>query len=297
MSQSINGIILLNKERGISSNRALQKIKKMIGAKKAGHGGSLDPEATGMLILCFGEATKVCPYLLDHYKTYRVVAELGVMTSTGDSEGEIIKKSKIYSHSKPHWENTLKSFLGDSLQTPPMYSALKKDGVRLYKLARQGKEVERKERKICITSIELEQVLDRFIEFTVTCSKGTYIRVLVEDIIKSIGMVGYTKKLHREGAGPFTANQMVTMDALEDELAERSILESSSLLSADEALSDLSSLILSNDEEVMFKNGQSITHSADLEGPMRVYNDKRKFLGLGIYNQVEGLKPRRIFHL
>ena len=297
MSQSINGIILLNKERGISSNRALQKIKKMIGAKKAGHGGSLDPEATGMLILCFGEATKVCPYLLDHYKTYRVVAELGVMTSTGDSEGEIIKKSKIYSHSKPHWENTLKSFLGDSLQTPPMYSALKKDGVRLYKLARQGKEVERKERKICITSIELEQVLDRFIEFTVTCSKGTYIRVLVEDIIKSIGMVGYTKKLHREGAGPFTVNQMVTMDALEDELAERSILESSSLLSADEALSDLSSLILSNDEEVMFKNGQSITHSADLEGPMRVYNDKRKFLGLGIYNQVEGLKPRRIFHL
>ena len=99
MSQSINGIILLNKERGVSSNRALQKIKKMIGAKKAGHGGSLDPEATGMLILCFGEATKVCPYLLDHYKTYRVVAELGVMTSTGDSEGVIIIKSKIFSHS------------------------------------------------------------------------------------------------------------------------------------------------------------------------------------------------------
>lgn len=295
--QPINGIILLNKERGISSNRALQDTKKLIGAKKAGHGGSLDPEATGMLILCFGEATKICPYLLEHHKTYHVVAELGAMTSTGDSEGEIIKRSKINTHSDEYWDKILKGFLGDSSQTPPMYSALKQDGVRLYKLARQGKEVERKQRKICITSIKLEQVTDNSIEFIVTCSKGTYIRVLVEDIIKSIGMVGYTKKLHRIGAGPFIANQMLTSEALENELADKNILESSYFLSADQALSDLNSVSLNTTEKKMFNNGQSIKHISGEEGPIRVYDEERKFLGIGINHQSEFLKPQRIFHL
>ena len=180
----VNGIILLNKADGLSSNRALQNVKKLIGAKKGGHGGSLDPAATGMLILCFGEATKICPYLLNNHKTYRVIAEFGKSTSTGDREGTIEETSEIHMHDHDYWVDILEKFLGESAQIPPMYSALKKDGQRLYKLARKGEVIQREARNINISSIELENIGDDCVEFLVTVSKGTYIRVLVEDIAK-----------------------------------------------------------------------------------------------------------------
>ena len=183
--QNINGILLLDKPSGITSNRALQEGKISYQSKKRGPYGSLDPFATGMLPLCFGEATKISHYLLNEKKTYSVEVKFGVSTSTGDIDGEITGSSKIKEYSEDQWKKFLNEFKGKSEQIPPMYSALRHKGKRLYELARKGEIVDRVAREIQIFSINLVDLSKDTINFEVTCSKGTYIRVLAEDIAKN----------------------------------------------------------------------------------------------------------------
>ena len=180
--EAIDGVLLLNKPAGLSSNQALQRVKGMLNARKAGHTGSLDPAATGMLPLCFGEATKVCAFLLNADKTYRVSAKLGISTDTGDAEGNETGQEPVPEMGAEDWDAILQGFRGESMQVPPMYSALKKDGKRLYELARKGLSVEREPRPIRIDEIELLESAGTRLVFRVRCSKGTYIRSLVEDL-------------------------------------------------------------------------------------------------------------------
>ena len=171
--ETIDGLLLLNKPAGLTSNQALQRVRRLLRAKKAGHTGSLDPAATGMLPLCFGEATKVCAFLLDADKTYRVTARLGTATDTGDADGKEIGSAAVPQLGANEWRDILESFLGDSTQVPPMYSALKKEGKRLYELARKGEVVEREPRPIRIDEIELLEAAGQRLVFRVRCSKRT----------------------------------------------------------------------------------------------------------------------------
>jgi len=196
----VDGLLLLNKPAGITSNQALQKVKRLLQAKKAGHTGSLDPAATGMLPLCFGEATKVCAYLLEADKTYRVTARLGEATNTGDRDGEISATAEVPDLDRSAWEQILAQFCGEIDQVPPMFSALKKDGKRLYELARKGQVVEREARRIRIDEISLLEISGTRLVLRVKCSKGTYIRTLVEDIARAAGTVAHTARLHRRSA-------------------------------------------------------------------------------------------------
>jgi len=211
----VDGLLLLNKPAGITSNQALQKVKRLLKAKKAGHTGSLDPAATGMLPLCFGEATKVCAYLLDADKTYRVTARLGIATDTGDADGKETATADVPSLERQEWEKILAGFLGDIEQVPPMYSALKKDGKRLYEIARMGEVVDREARNIRIHDIKLIEASGRRLVFRVHCSKGTYVRTLVEDIARVAGTVAHTANLHRESVGNFRAEDMMDLPSAE----------------------------------------------------------------------------------
>ena len=210
-SVAIDGLLLLNKPPGLTSNQALQRVKRLLNARKAGHTGSLDPAATGMLPLCFGEATKVCAFLLDADKTYRVSAKLGTATDTGDATGVETAEAAVPSLSTDDWAEILLQFRGESLQVPPMYSALKINGKRLYELARKGQVVEREARPIRIDEIDLLEIAGSRLVFRVRCSKGTYVRTLVEDIAAAAGTVAHTAQLHRETVGDFRADDMLDL--------------------------------------------------------------------------------------
>ena len=294
---SINGIILLNKPYGISSNKALQKTKHLIGEKKAGHTGSLDPLATGMLPLCFGEATKVCKFLLNAKKKYRVVAQFGSSTSTGDLEGDIIKASEVYSLTEQEWEKILKQFEGEIEQIPPMYSALKKNGVRLYKYAREGRVVERDGRLIKIFSITLNKVTRDSIDITVDCSKGTYIRVLVEEIARAVGMEAHTSYLHRLQIGSLEESRMISLEELEStyQSDRKSFLRY--ILPVDSVLMDFPEINLTLAQVKKFINGQSLAINESIRTLHRIYNPEKKFIGIGEIYEGKLLAPRRIFHL
>ena len=293
----VDGLLLLNKPAGMTSNRALQTVRRLLNAKKAGHTGSLDPSATGMLPLCFGEATKVSAYLLDADKTYRVTARLGEATSTGDADGgETIATADVPALSFEEWNEILQTFLGESLQVPPMYSALKKDGKRLYELARKGEVVEREPRPIRIDEITLLESAGQRLVFRVTCSKGTYIRVLVEDIAEAAGTVAHTARLHRETVGPFRAAEMVDLASVEA-LAEqgRDALRAS-LLPADVALEGLPAVEVGADEALKFSGGQAIKGlKSGAGGLVRVYAAGGGFLGVGELSLAGELAPRRVF--
>ena len=222
---AVDGLLLLNKPAGMTSNRALQTVRRLLKARKGGHTGSLDPAATGMLPLCFGEATKISAYLLDADKRYRVTARLGTATDTGDADGKESATAAVPALSAAQWNEILQSFAGDSEQVPPMYSALKQGGKRLYELARKGETVARPPRKIRISDIALLEATGSRLVFNVTCSKGTYVRVLVEDIARKAGTVAHTASLHRESVGDFKTGEMIDMAVVED-LAERGQLES-----------------------------------------------------------------------
>jgi len=293
----IDGLLLLNKPPGMTSNRALQTVRRLLNAQKAGHTGSLDPSATGMLPLCFGEATKVCAYLLDADKTYRVTARLGTATSTGDADGgETIAKAEVPALSFEEWDEILQGFKGESLQVPPMYSALKKDGKRLYELARQGETVEREPRPIRIDEIVLLEVAGSRLVFRVTCSKGTYVRVLVEDIARAAGTVAHTARLHRESVGDFRADDMLDMRDVEAR-AERDRAElCRSLLPPDRALTSLPAVRIGTDDSAGFRRGQSVSvPDATTVGLQRVYAADGLFLGVGERSPGGTLAPRRVF--
>jgi tRNA pseudouridine55 synthase len=292
----VDGLLLLNKPAGLSSNQALQRVKWLLNAKKAGHTGSLDPAATGMLPLCFGEATKVCPFLLDAHKTYRVTAKLGVATDTGDAEGSEIQRMDVPDYSAEQWREILQGFMGDTTQIPPMYSALKKDGKRLYELARKGETVERAARPVHIDAIELLEAAGTRLVFRVHCSKGTYIRVLVEDIAKVAGTVAHTARLHREDVGDFQAADMLDLSVLES--AAESGLESirEHLMSPDVALAGYAAVSVSVADGKRFSGGMAVLGiEPSLQGLVRVYNDESLFLGIGEAAGDGSVTPKRVF--
>ena len=294
---AVDGLLLLNKPPGMTSNRALQMVRRLLRAKKAGHTGSLDPSATGMLPLCFGEATKVCAFLLDADKTYRVTARLGSATSTGDADGsEVIETAEVPELSFDEWNDILQGFLGESMQVPPMYSALKQDGKRLYELARKGETVEREARPIRVDVIELLEAAGSRLVFRVTCSKGTYVRTLVEDIARAAGTVGHTVRLHRESVGPFRSEDMQDMTAIE--AGAEADLEGlrAGLLTPDVALGGLAAIDIEAGEAERFAGGQAVQVAAGgQQGQVRVYRAGQEFVGVGELSASGTLAPRRVF--
>lgn len=294
----VDGVLLLNKPAGLSSNQALQKVKRLLNARKAGHTGSLDPAATGMLPLCFGEATKVCSFLLDADKTYRVAAKLGVRTDTGDADGLPIEEAAVPELDERAWTDILEGFLGQSEQVPPMYSALKKDGKRLYELARKGETVERKPRPIRIDAIELLEIAGTRLVFRVSCSKGTYVRSLVEDIAAVAGTVAHTARLHRERVGRFDATGMIDLETAETLAQNDSIQLEDRLLPPDSALQNLPSVELERAQAERFRNGQTVSGSEAAEpGLARVYGPGglEEFVGVGEVAKGGAIAPRRVF--
>ncbi len=295
-AEPIDGLLLLNKPAGLTSNQALQRVKRLLNARKAGHTGSLDPAATGMLPLCFGEATKVCPYLLNADKTYRVTARLGIATDTGDADGKEIDRCDVPAKSSEEWAEVLRTFMGESEQIPPMYSALKKNGKRLYELARMGITVERDCRPVRIDEIELLEAAGTRLVFRVRCSKGTYIRVLVEDIARSVGTVAHTARLHREVVGDFQEVDMLDLSALEADAADGAAVLQRRLMAPDMALTGLPAVTVSADDGQRFCMGQALDgQDSELSGLVRVYDDEPRFLGVGEVSAAGTMVPKRVF--
>lgn len=296
----VNGLLLLDKPIGLSSNAALQKSKRIFNAKKAGHTGSLDPLATGMLPICFGEATKFTQFLLDADKTYETTAKLGVITDTGDAEGQVIERREIYDISLEKIKAVLEKFRGEQSQIPPMYSALKQQGKPLYELARAGISVPREARKINIHQLDLVSFLGDELSLVVRCSKGTYIRSLVEDIGLALGCGAHVVVLRRTAVAGFDAEKMVTMEklqALSEAKQEKELIES--LMPVDSLVSYLPSIQLNQENVVSLKKGQCIknvdtkNYGSELT-LVRVYDSESQFIGLAELSPEGVLKPKRL---
>lgn len=303
--RELNGILLFDKPQGDSSNGVLQKIRRLYSAAKAGHTGSLDPLATGMLPICFGEATKFSQYLLDADKKYQVVAKLGEVTNTGDAEGEIIQRTAVAEWTEAQLESCITAFVGKIEQVPPMYSALKHQGQPLYKLARKGIEIERKARPVTIYSLEWKQIDPERIEMLVFCSKGTYIRTLVEDIGKRLGCGAHVEVLRRLKAGPFE-DGMFSMEALlevSEQDNSNDVLDSF-LLPVHDALRGYPQVGVDSIEAAAFSQGQVVAisgqdekqfHSGSLAQVwFEKAGEKVQFLGLGELLQGWRVAPKRL---
>jgi len=295
--QNINGILLLDKPSGITSNRVLQRVRSLINAKKGGHTGSLDPFATGMLPLCFGEATKISHYLLNEKKTYSVEVKFGVSTSTGDIDGEVTGSSKIKEYSEDQWKKILNEFKGKSEQIPPMYSALRYKGKRLYELARKGEIVDRAAREIEIFSMDLVDLSKDMINFEITCSKGTYIRVLAEDIAKKLGMLGHVSQLRRKTVGNFCESKMVKLSVLEDLSQNNKPEISDYFITIDEALTEFSVVNLNDLQSSKFRNGQQLEFNTHFDDKVKVFDHNNNLVGIAYKKNKNILAPKRIFHL
>jgi tRNA pseudouridine55 synthase len=294
--RNVHGILLLDKPAGITSNQALQHVKYLYQARKAGHTGSLDKQATGLLPLCLGEATKICGYLLDSDKYYQATCKLGMTTSTGDAEGEIIAQATVPELTKEDVQAVLVQFLGEISQVPPMHSALKHKGQRLYKLAYQGIVVEREPRNVTIYSMELLALNGDEMEISVRCSKGTYIRTLAEDIGKKLGCGGaHVKKLRRLGAGPFRAEQMIAMAEIERVATEGTASLDHLLLPLDSALQDAPELQVSESLVFYMRQGQAVmVPRAPVDGLVRIYDQQHQFIGVGEVQDDGKICPRRL---
>jgi tRNA pseudouridine55 synthase len=293
--RNVSGIILLDKPLGFTSNAALQKVRWLLNAEKAGHTGSLDPLATGVLPLCFGEATKFSQYLLDSDKAYETVMQLGVTTTTADAEGEVLRERDV-TVGRADIEAVLPAFRGAIEQVPPMYSALKRDGQPLYKLARAGEVVEREARSVTIGSLELLAVEQTRATLAVQCTKGTYIRTLVEDIGEQLGCGAYVAELRRTQAGPFSLAQTVTLEALEQAHAEggNEALDQF-LLPADSGLQDWPLLQFSEHSAFYWLHGQPVrAPEAPAFGMVRVQDHNGRFIGIGEVSEDGRIAPRRL---
>ncbi len=298
--EAVDGVLLLNKPVGLSSNQALQRVKRLLNARKAGHTGSLDPAATGMLPLCFGEATKVCAFLLNADKTYRVTAKLGIATDSGDADGNETEQLPVPDLSREDWDKILQDFLGESMQIPPMYSALKKDGKRLYEFARKGQIVERAPRAIRVDQIELLEFAGTRLVFRVRCSKGTYIRSMVEDIAAKAGTVAHTARLHREAVGDFEAAAMMELTAAEALVNEGRDALRARLLPPDVALIEFPAIDLDSAGVEAFRQGKTVGFDGTREqGLARVYGPggEQEFLGVGELAGDGTVAPKRVFML
>ena len=293
--RDIHGIILLDKPVGYSSNQAVQKVRWLFQARKAGHTGSLDPFATGMLPICLGEASKTAGFMLDASKTYIAAAFLGKATTTGDIEGETSREMKVPDLDDAQINAVLNEFLGKIEQVPPMYSALKHQGQPLYKLARAGQEVARKARPLTIHSLELLNWAPPILEFRVHCSKGTYIRTLAEDIAERLGSCAHLQSLRRLDVEPFLEKDMITLEELLAR-AEAEVLDDC-LLPVDSGLIDWPMVTLDENSMIRFCHGNPVEQAVEAPGLVRVYGPEQKLLGVGEILADNQLKPKRIMHL
>jgi tRNA pseudouridine55 synthase len=294
----------------MTSNDALQKAKRLLFANKAGHTGSLDPLATGVLPLCFGEATKFSQFLLDADKRYRTTYRLGAFTTTGDTDGELLDQVSTADITREQVEQVVKQFVGDIMQVPPMYSALKHNGTPLYKLAREGIEVEREARPVTVYSID---ILDfragtvdgdsAELDLDIHCSKGTYVRTIAEDIGKALGCGAHVAKLHRSQAGPFKEDECVSLAELETERGEdRAETLDHHLLSTWAPVQELPEIVLPEATGHYFRQGQPVMDSQVYrigdEGDMvRVFleeGDYDVFLGVGEITDDGRVAPKRL---
>ena len=271
----MNGLLIINKPKGYTSHDVVNVLRKKLNTKKVGHTGTLDPNATGVLPILVGAATKISKYLVEHEKTYIATIELGKKTDTGDAEGEVIQEvTNMKEINIEEIESVLKSFLGKQSQIPPMYSAIKVDGKKLYEYAREGKTVELQPREIEILDINLIAYNNNEIKFSVRCSKGTYIRSLCEDIAESLGTIGYMKELQRASVNQFNIQDSILLDDLDNiNIGERIIL-------IEKVFEDKPRIDLNNRKLELFLNGVQLTHELDDE-LYRVYNNNN-FIGLGI---------------
>lgn len=290
LKREIDGVFLLNKPLGFSSNQALKKIQWLFNAKKAGHTGTLDPMASGLLPICIGEATKFSNRLLEANKTYIATVQLGLTTTTGDQEGEVLSQKEVVLKSN-QLQETLQKFIGDITQIPPMFSALKFEGKPLYEYARQGIEIERKPRPVTIYDIKLNKIEESIVILEVICSKGTYIRTLAEDIGHALGCGAHLKGLERTQTGNFQLPDALTIEALE---AMSMASREKTLLPVDALLEGLSSIELTVTEIEAIKKGQAIDFISENDNELRLYGASGQFLGVGQPDLQGRLFPKRL---
>lgn len=289
--RAINGVLLLDKPLGFSSNQAVQKVKWLFSAAKAGHTGTLDPLATGLLPICLGEATKFAQYVTDADKTYLATLKLGVTTNTGDAEGEVLV-TKSVNITRAQFESACAKFIGEISQTPPMYSALKHEGKALYEYARAGVDIERKARLVTIQHITVEAFEADVATITVTCSKGTYIRTLAEDIGALLDCGAHLIGLRRTETAGYVLKQSITVEQLEALTVEA---RDALLLPVDSAIESLPKIILNADSSHYLAQGQAVWQSGKTpEGDLRLYSQNNQFLGLGFLQDDGKIAPKRL---
>jgi len=293
--RDIHGIILLDKPPGYSSSQAVQKVRWLFTARKAGHTGSLDPFATGMLPICLGEASKTAGFMLDATKRYLATARLGQATATGDTEGNVVRQMPVPTLTAKAIDAAFESFRGAIEQVPPMYSALKYQGQPLYKLARAGIEVERKSRAVFIHDLELVAWDKPLLVFRVHCSKGTYVRTLAEDIAEKLDTCAHLQALRRLDVEPFHEADMISLDELE--LTTRAGQQDSLLLPLDAGLKSWPVVQLSDEMQVRFLHGNPVPVEETHRGNVRVYAHTGEILGLGELRDDHNVHPKRLFML
>ena len=288
------GILLLDKPAGMSSNAALQKTRRMLGADKAGHVGSLDPLASGMLPICLGEATKIAGDILSGRKLYRFTVALGTRTSTGDTEGGVVESAPVPDFDEFRLDPVLRQFHGQQTQIPPMYSALKRDGQPLYKLARAGIEVERAARDIEIFALTRQAWSANHLELEVLCSKGTYVRTLAEDIAKALGTCGHVQALRRVYVEPFNEAPMDTLESIARALEAGTL---PAILPADAPLQHLVAVRLDTRATEKMLHGQAVTAGeCGTAGRVRLYDAAGVFIGIGESDGAGSVRPKRLFN-
>jgi len=289
--QKVNGIVLLNKPEGVTSNGLLQQVRRVYNAKKAGHTGALDPFATGLLPICLGEATKVSGLLLDSDKRYIATLQLGIETDSGDKDGNPLRTIQVPALSKEVLEKVFSQFLGDIMQVPPMYSALKHQGKPLYEYARKGIEIERVARPIHIYELELIDFDKTVVRFEVLCSKGTYVRTLGEDIAKALGTVGHLVALHRTQTGALKADVMASLEEIE-------LNKEIYLQPLDLPLEHLQAIHLNAEDADKILHGGKLEMDEPRTPLVRFYDSHARFIGVGEWQQEKQLlKPKRLFNL
>ena len=292
----VSGVLLLDKPVGWTSNAALQAVKRLYQAQKAGHTGSLDPLASGLLPICLGEATKLSGLLLNADKAYRFTCRLGVTTATGDAEGEILVTRPVGPLSWEQVEAALRRFTGVIQQTPPMYSAVKRDGQPLYKLARQGIEVERAPREVTIHDLRLLRLDGAELECELRCSKGTYVRTLAADLGEALGCGAHVAELRRLWVDPFREPRMWTLDALEDLLAQAGerVLDAC-LLPIEAGMASWPQVRVSEAQAHRLGRGQGLRGPYKPAGQVAIVDEGGRGLGLGDVDAEGGLRPTRLF--
>lgn len=292
--REVNGIVLLDKDTGLSSNAVLQKVKRLFFAKKAGHTGALDPLASGILPICLGQATKVAGFLLDDDKRYFVRGQLGQTTDTLDSEGEVIKTQPFEQLTDQEVRLAVNHFVGNIEQIPPMYSALKKDGQPLYKLARQGIEIDRMSRPVTIHHINYLGCDNGVISLEVSCSKGTYIRTLIEDIGNKLGCGAHVIELRRTGFSHIDIGQTIKFSDLENLATNGYQMLDEKIFSTEDMLPDIESIHLDEQQAIDIKYGRSVNKPCQCE-VVKLFDNNKQFLGIGEPDEQGGIKPKRLF--